>query len=122
LANLHAGGVRVAQDFETAFDLFNRAAATGDAEAIAEVGHAYERGEGTERDFEAALKHYRIAAEYGNMWSMNHLADLLIRFDADGKRQPESVAEALSWIHRSIESGSLRGLFLLGFCHLEGIV
>jgi hypothetical protein len=61
---------------EKAFDLFSRAAAAGDPEAMFELGKLYEKGIGTGQDFDKAIALYRRSADLGFADALNDLGFL----------------------------------------------
>lgn len=61
---------------EKAFELFSRASAGGDPEAMFELGKLYEKGIGTQQDFAKALELYRKSAELGFADAINDLGFL----------------------------------------------
>ena len=54
------------QDYDKAFELFIRAGDLGSVKAYCNVGHAYDFGEGVERDEKEADYNYKLAAIGGN--------------------------------------------------------
>jgi len=59
-----------------AFSYFQRAAETGDAQALYYVGYFYERGIGIEQDIEQAVRYYTLAANSGWGTAVNALSHM----------------------------------------------
>ena len=61
---------------QKAFDYFEEAAKRGDSNAVAWLGHCYERGMGTKRDIPKAMEMYTQSAENREEYAIIRLVDL----------------------------------------------
>ena len=59
------------KDYKTAYKLFLRLAAHGDADAQFSLGTLYDEGHGVPQDYKEALKWYRLSAEQGEATAQN---------------------------------------------------
>lgn len=94
------GGEYVAFDranYKTALKVWMDAARTGDAEAQTNVGEIFEKGLGTEPNYEAAHFWYNKAAEQGNTRAQFNLGTL---YEA-GLGVPADRATALNWYRKA---------------------
>lgn len=78
-------------DARAAFNIFQEASATGDAEALNMVGRCYEQGWGVEPDTSSAIAHFEAAAAKGHVWGQVNLAQMLMRA-GDPKDRPRCFA------------------------------
>jgi len=78
----------------------------GDANAQYTVGYIYEKGQGTEQDFSAAIRWYRKAADANYLPAQAHLGALY----ASGKGAPQNDVLAYFWFtqvaNRGVKSAS----------------
>jgi hypothetical protein len=84
-------------DLKQALRIWMEAAEAGDAEAQTNVGEIYERGLGTEPNYEAAAIWYRKAADQGNSRALFNLGTLY----EQGKGVPQDKLEALNLYRRA---------------------
>jgi TPR repeat protein len=68
------------------------------------------------RDFDAAGRHYAIAASAGDAWAQYNLGHLFL----DGLGVPRDVSEAFDWYMRAAEQGHVRAMSLVGRCYEQG--
>jgi TPR repeat protein len=80
---------------------YRKAAENGDAEAQNNLGCAYARGEGVERNYEEAVKWCRKAAEQGDATAQNNLG--LAYTHGEGVEQDHD--EAVKWFRKATENG-----------------
>ncbi|HEY8948521.1 MAG TPA: tetratricopeptide repeat protein, partial [Rhizomicrobium sp.] len=95
---------------------FGRAAEKDNIDAHNMLGRCYENGWGVARDFDAAGRHYAIAASAGDAWAQYNLGHLFL----DGLGVPRDVDEAFAWYMRSAAQGHVRAMSLVGRCYEEG--
>lgn len=74
-----------------------------DPDAQYALGLRYEKADGVKRDFTAALKWYRLAADAGHAVAQKKLADLY----ASGKGVTQDFAEARKWYEKAAASGAV---------------
>jgi uncharacterized protein len=84
-------------DVNSALKVWLPAAEAGDAEAQTNVGAIYERGIGTQPDYEAAVKWYTKAAEQGNARALFNLGTLY----EQGQGVPQDKLAALNLYRRA---------------------
>ncbi len=97
VGNMHAAGLAVPQNHETALRWYRRAADTGDAIGMYEVGRAYAEGLGVPPDAAKAAEWYQRAAELDNSSAQWALGKNLY---AQGNR-----LAGLSWIRTAARQG-----------------
>ncbi|UVM05856.1 tetratricopeptide repeat protein [Pseudomonas laurylsulfatiphila] len=102
LANLLATGRGVAEDQTLALGWYRRATDLGHAKSMNLLGRYLEEGRFCRADPDAAFEWYRRSAEGGDFRGQFSYAAVLAQ---DGK-----VEEALVWLHRALEAGSLNFL------------
>ena len=71
-----ASNAYIKQDYETAFNCFQRAAEKGNAHALYEMGELCLTGKGVPKDREKAVELYRKAAEQGYERAKKKLVEL----------------------------------------------
>lgn len=84
-------------DYRSALNVWLARARAGDAQAQHYVGEIYERGMGTDPNFEEAARWYRKAAEQGFSRSMVSLA----YFHEQGLGVEQDMNEALNWYRKA---------------------
>lgn len=89
---------------------FERAARSGDAEALNMVGRCYERGWGVAQDFAEAARWFRQAAGKDHAWAAFNLGCLL----AEGRGVPLDIASALTLFVRAARRGNAKAMNMLG--------
>ena len=80
---LESGETPEGADPAAAADWFARATAAGEIVANAYLGALYEQGLGVTRDLAEAERLYRLAAQKGSFFAMDHLARLLLEQGGD---------------------------------------
>ena len=106
-----AGGEGGAQGAEEGQRWLSKAAARGDARALATLGECYANGIGLEQDDAAAVKWYLRAAEQGDVMAQTNLGLLLAQ--GRGVPGPDPAAAAV-WFQRAAEAGGLSAQLNLG--------
>jgi hypothetical protein len=80
------------------------------------LGMMYETGEGVPRDYAAAAKWYRQAADQGLPQAEQRLGDLLL----NGRGVSQDYAEAVRWLSKAAAQGYGVAQFDLGFLAFKG--
>jgi TPR repeat protein len=111
-----AGAIGLKQSFTRAFQLYELAAAQGDAGGQARLGRSYELGQGVKINHEAAALWYRRAAEQGFPEAQN---DLGVASDK-GQGVAQSHEEAVRWYRLAAAQGHTGAVFNLGACYGNG--
>lgn len=101
IANMYYLGQGVLQDFNVAYDWYERAADEGDALSMYNISLLYERGEGVDRDSEDAFEWCEKAAEVGLPLAMYKLGLMYIK----GYGVEQDMSEAKEWINRAYLGG-----------------
>jgi len=91
-------------------------AKSGDAEAMFQLGRAYYRGEGVEKDPKAGATFVTKAAEAGFPEAIENMGVIYYR----GNGVPLNEGTAEKWFRRGAEAGSIRSKFNLGVLLREG--
>ncbi len=94
-------------DYRSALNVWLSRARGGDAQAQHYVGEIYERGMGTDPDFEEAARWYRKAADQGFTRSMVNLA----YFYEQGMGVEQDMAQALDWYRKATGSNESELVF-----------
>ena len=81
------------KDYKTAYKLFLRLAAHGDAVGQYSLGLLYDLGDGIPQNYKKALKWCRLAAEQGDADGQNNLGLMYY----EGKGVPQDNEEAVKW-------------------------
>jgi len=87
-----------------------KAAKDGDAAAQFQLGRAYYRGNGVEKDPKKALELIRTAAEAGDLDAIDSMGF----FYTNGELVKKDEAEAVKWFRRGVKAGSARSKLNLG--------
>jgi len=116
LGDLYFRGRGVSQDQTLAFNLFQKAAASGHPGAMLQVGFAYLEGAGVETDLVQARKWLADSAESGNIAAMAYLARSYREPYTDSP-EPET---ARSWYEKAQAAGSREALVALAYMHQNG--
>jgi uncharacterized protein len=109
-------GTGVPKDAARALQWFQRAAASGDIEAINMVGRCFDNGWGTAEDPAAAAVQYERAAEAGDAWAQYNLGHLYL----DGRGVARDLRRAFVYYRRAAEQQHERAMNLVGRCYEQG--
>jgi hypothetical protein len=104
-------------NYSEAVRLLRLAAAPGSADAMNNLGVAYENQMGVEagdlgKDFAEAAKWYRAAAEQGNAWAQASLGQLYL----DGRGVDVDLVQAYKWLKLSASQGNAVGTVNFASC------
>ena len=80
---------------------WRKAADKGDAEAMYNIGHLYEKGHGVEQDYIEAMRWFRKAADKGNAEAMFNIGVLYER----GRGVKQDEIEAMRWYRKAAADG-----------------
>lgn len=108
--------LRAAGDWEAAFRELEPLAEAGDARAQLELGEAYFRGDGTERNVDLAVVWVRRAAEQGDALAQLKYG-LALREGLGGTEDQNAATE---WFRRSAEQGNATAQLVMGRSHIRG--
>ena len=106
-----------AKDYATAVAWWRKAAALGQRESMAFLGHAYHLGQGVPVDYAEAMRWYRQAADLGEPNAMGNIGFLY----HNGLGVPRDFAEAVRWYRKSADAGGSGGMYQMGWCYAFGV-
>ncbi len=105
------------QEYRTAFEKFQEAAAIGEPSAIYLAAICYSNGHGTEKDSIKAFNLYRSAANCGVLPALHQLATCY----KNGNGTAKNIRLALRWYTAAADSGFLRSMSMLAKSYEEGL-
>ena len=108
LGNMYQNG-DLGYDAKKAFYWYDQAALSGNLLGLLEQGKAYERGIGTIRDLNLAIKTLRKASNLGNILSKKELGRILVN-----SRDNKDVEEAINLLIEVADSGDGESQFEVG--------
>jgi len=88
----------------------------GDADAQAELGLCYYEGKGVDKNYDEAVKWYRLAVEPGNEKAQNRLGNCYYY----GNGVEQDYVEAVKWFRMAAEQEYAEAQNNLGFCYHRG--
>ena len=89
----------------------------GDPQAQADLGLAYEKGDGVTQNWDEATRWYLLAAEQGHNWSQAQLGFCY----SNGNGVPQSYTEAANWYRKAAEQGNSSAQSNLGVLYYNGM-
>jgi carboxyl-terminal processing protease len=104
------------KDYARARDLFERAAAAGNAASMNNLGTLYSAGNGVTQDYAEARRWYEKSASMDLPIAMGNLG-ILYR---DGKGVTQDYAEARRWFEKAAAAGDAGGMNNLGALYFNG--
>jgi len=110
------GGMGLKKSLKRMFQLYERAAAQGQAQGQAQLGHCYYKGDGVKLDLKTAAHWYRRAAEQGFPNAQYNLGRL-----CHGQGVAHSHAEAVRWWHLAAAQDDANAMYYLGLCSANGL-
>ncbi len=116
LGNMYRDGFGTIKDFESAVNLYRKAAEQGYARAQYSLGYMYNRGEGVEQNYELAVEWYRKAAEQGHARAQYRLG---WRYES-GRGVSQDYRLAVEWYRKSAEQGYATAQNSLGDMYYSG--
>lgn len=111
-------GVGGGQDYQRALELYEQAAALGDAEASYIAGGMYYTAKGTPRNLAKAFAYLDYAAGQGESSPASQRA--LAEFYLLGRVVPQNFGKAADWYERAAADGDTAAQIELGFLHFVG--
>ena len=105
------------QDHSKAFELWHRSAELGNADSYHNIGHAYNNGEGVERDEKKATYYYELAAMGGVADARYNLGALDFNAGNTDRALKHFVIAAGSGDTRSLET--IKQMFINGYATKE---
>jgi uncharacterized protein len=100
-------------DFRSAFELFSRAAESGDVSSQLDLGSFFDRGLHVKKDEKKAMHWYYRAYRRGAASAANNIATL----HRDGGR----IGKMVWWFRRAVAMGDHDALLELGKCYETGV-
>ena len=104
------------KNLQLSFQKYERAAAAGDAGAMAELGHLYLQGQGTPRDVVKAAEMFRKGSDAGNRRCTHELAVCY----ATGRGVPQDWDKAFALFKRGADANDPASMHDLGICYYYG--
>lgn len=111
------GGDGVGADAAKAMEVWKKAAAAGDSDALNGIGYLHEYGKGVEINLVEAMRFYRKSAESGNPKAQFNLGKLMLGDEKE--KAPEVIREAISWYEKSA-AGLVQAQVALGRIYYFG--
>ncbi len=120
------------QNYDTALQLYRRAADYNFHWGFYNIGKCYREGHGVPQNLDDARQWFRKAAQQQNFWAllalaelgdaacMNEVGDCYYDGRAENQGCPRSPEEALHWYRKAAEHGYHWGFFNVGKCYAEG--
>jgi len=99
LGKMYRRGEDVDRNYAEAMRLFQKAAATGSADAQYQIGELYDSGEGVAQDPAEAIKRFRQAGDAGNADAQFSIGVTY----AQGRDVTEDYTEALKWLRKAAD-------------------
>lgn len=106
LAIAYHFGTGTPQNFSKAFDLYQRAANSGDGIAMNRIGLMYNKGQGVTQDDHIAFQWYVRAADAGNADGMSNMSLCYLW----GMGVPTNINNAIYWMKKAAENGVYYGM------------
>jgi CRP-like cAMP-binding protein len=104
-------------DYETVLRLATPLAEAGDVRAQSTLGIVYYRGGGgVQRNYDAALKWFRLAADQGDATAELHIGLMYL----DGAGVPRDDTEEAKWFQRAADRGEPAAQYNLGALYANG--
>ncbi len=114
----HADSLYRLGHFDKAVPVYQQAALLGNAEAQFDLGYAYYKGEGTERDYTTAAMWFKRSARQQFAKAQYNLAYCYM----NGRGVPRDYDKASNLLHRSAENNYQRAQQTLADCYAKGIL
>lgn len=120
-AQVHMGwiyerGIGVEQDYQKAFEWYEKAAANGAKNAPAHIGEMYEKGFGVKQDYLKAAEYYQRSIDLDG--SLGYAA--MGYLHETGKGVQFDRVKALEYYEKAIAKGDHKALALLGLMYQQG--
>lgn len=106
------------KNYDKALELFEKAAAGGNAPAMVNIGVMYGKGVGVEQDYAKALEWFEKAADLGSSNAMFDIGTLYV----NGQGVETDYDEALKWFEMAAEFGEERAVEYISILRDQGLV
>lgn len=103
-------------DINTARKIWEDLAASGDAQAMNNLGALYDQGSGVEPDIGRAFHWFAASANAGNPSGMNNYGRML----EQGRGAPANAEEAARWFDKAARQGQPEAQYNLGYLYENG--
>jgi TPR repeat protein len=104
------------KDYVKALPLLQKAAETGSAKAMYNLGELYYYGHGVAQDYAQTRQWYQKAAEAGNAAAMNQLGELYYY----GRGVSQDYTQAREWFQQAAKAGNAEAMDALGILYYHG--
>lgn len=104
--------------FESAVEIYIKAAEEGNAEAQFDIGYAYFNGEGIQRDYTSAAMWFKRAAKQNFAKAQYNLAYCYM----NGRGVPRDYDKAFDYLKLSAENNYKRAQLTLADCYTKGVL
>lgn len=104
--------------FESAVEIYIKAAEEGNAEAQFDIGYAYFNGEGIQRDYTSAAMWFKRAARQNFAKAQYNLAYCYM----NGRGVPRDYDKAFDYLKLSAENNYKRAQLTLADCYIKGVL
>jgi TPR repeat protein len=111
-----AGAPGLEKNAATAVKWFEKAFASGNAEAAMTLGVCYKNGEGVVKDVSQAIRYFKLAADQGNPRAIHNLGNRFIAGDGVDK----DCANGIALLKRSAGMGLAKSQYVLATHFLKG--
>ena len=112
----YLNGTGVPKDYAQAKQLFEKAAAAGNADAMDNLGRLYDNGNGVPQDYAQAKQWYEKGVAAGSPWAMSDLG----LFYSNGNGVPRDYAQAKQWYEKAAAAGNAVAMNNLGVLYENG--
>ena len=113
---MYQHGNGVAQDYQKAKKLYEKAIELGDSYAMSNLGNMYQHGNGVIKDYQKSKDLYVKAIELGNLYAMNNLGYMYQK----GNGVVQDYQKAKELYEKSIELGYSDAMNNLGYMYRYG--
>lgn len=110
-------GIGTEQNYELAYEWFQKAAKQGYTSAFANIGLLYRKGLGVEIDHEKAVLNFTEGAKRGDSYLQYKLAKYF--FNGDGVEK--DFSKAIFWLLKASNNKHPNAIYHLGLLYLEGL-
>lgn len=95
---------------------WEKAAKAGSSDAMCNIAHLYEEGDGVEQNYERALEWLLKAAKAGNSHAVSEIGP----FYKNGLGVEQDYEKALEWFLKAAEAGDADAMYESGLCYENG--
>jgi len=110
LGDIYLVGKNLPQDYATAREWYEKAAAQGLSQAQNSLGALYHNGQGVSRDYATARGWFEKAAAQDNAWAQHNLGVLYL----NGQGVPQDYATAVEWFEKAAAQDNAWAQYTLG--------